>query len=37
MELSVKDVAGMMDISAVQTTDGEAQAVIGMLRTRSGQ
>ena len=27
MELSVKDVAGMMDISAVQTTDGEAQAV----------
>ncbi len=27
MELSVKDVAGMMDISAVQTTDGEAQMV----------
>ena len=31
MELSVKDVAGMMDISAVQTMDGEAQAAFGTL------
>jgi len=31
MELSVKDVAGMMNVSAVQTTDGEARAASGTL------